>query len=493
MEKNEIAIDVKDMFRRILKRWYLLIIAFILGAAIGAVYDYTNNADMELDNSEATEQSSSDEDKISFDAIQDSADIRNYVSNYQLLQYYNNYVNNSVLMNADTSAMLKRVLTYQIETDNESDFAAFFNIMLDEEAIDEVNNKTGIAKPYVSELFTFHTSGNLNVSNDQVSTANNQASTVNDQNSADSDQNDNVLVFRDDTGKLKFLSVVTVEIIAGDEKQSEQLAKVVDDLFDRKMTTIANSDIVLTKSGDYSQQYQDESLANKKVSVYQNLQNAITNTKSAYEQLSDDEKALADKIIASGGYINDNMKFTASGSDKAVSDSTDEMISEAEESAVQNHFNKKHIAAAGILFLLLTVVIEILLYISDQKVKTDNELSDSWHMDRLGIVKNDEMMQNCLRSIASVVTKRNENIIYLADEANTAGSQNLCEQLQEMLNGKKVVFGTIKESGCDISDLTSADSVIILSKTGRTERKEVKAVMDACRLSETKLLGFVAF
>ena len=463
MEKKEISIDVRDMSRKIFSKWKLMILALVVGIAIGAVFDVVKSLRTKAPEAPVSDMAVQ---ATPYDSFQENAKLRNYITNYNTAKYYESYLNNSVLMNADPSSMYSLSLVYQIDTDSTKDGFLFYDLALDDKALEKAESDTGIKAQYISELIK-----------------------ITDARSADfvkknSENTKDVFIEKDDGGKIIF--EIPVTITGKDKDQCQKLAASVDDLFKRTKAKAESSNTVLTKVSESGKDFVDTNLDASKSSAYQSFQTAVNAAQEAYERLSDLEKDEAGKIIAG--------KSTMEKSVSKILESYGVVVERpAEESHPKVSINRKHLLTGGLVLLLLFIVAEILIYINDQHVKTDDELSNSWNINKLGISHDEETMKNSLNSIAALANKEHYSSIFIADEVESDESRKFYDSLVKMLPDLKITMARINAEGSDISGLAEADSAILFSKAGKTERKEVNAVKLASGLSDTVLTGYVAF
>jgi|GEM_PF-2775719 len=463
MEKKEISIDVRDMFRKIFGKWKLLILALVIGMALGACYDLVRS--MRTKAPETVNQDLNVK-TTPYDKFQENAKLRSYITNYNTAKYYESYLNNSVLMNADPSKMYTLYLVYQIETDNTKDGFLFHDLAMDDKALDKAGENTGIKKEYISEL--------INI---------NDAKSVDflDKKSKDDKE---VVQEKDNNGKIIF--EIPVTITGTDKDQCLKLADAVYDLFNRTKKKAESTNTVLTKVSEYGREYVDTNLDSTKSTAYQTFQAAVTASSDSYERLSDLEKEEAAKIIDGKSTMEESVSKILS-SYGIVTDNT------AVERQTKISIDIKHLIAGALILFLFFIVLEVLIYINDKHVKTDDELSNSWNINKLGSSHDEETMKNSLNSLAALLHKENFKSIFIADEVESEESRKFYDSLLKILPDLKITMSKINAEGSDISGLAEAESVILFSKAGKTERKEVNAVKLACGMSQTILTGYVAF
>lgn len=465
MEQDEVTIDLNDLFKRMFRRWYFLVLAIAIGCAAGFAYDYVSYKKAEASWQAQKEVADTEETGISIEEVEKQASLQNYIGDMELCEYYREYLEKSVLMNADVSDMKQETITYLIETDSEKDYSAFYGLTLDETMLEEASESTGIDEAYISELVSISNPERSDSLADVIAQAASQ-------------QSDSYGTNR----KIQY--VMTVTIVGADESQCQGIAEAAEHLFDRVAKNLANSNLSVTKTGDYLSSYQNDELASKKSSVNESYQTAVSNAKKAYDALSDDEKETADAMLEKGVQWSSVMGSSSAES----SDNNEASIEEAPVLTV----SKKHLAIGAIVMLLLWCVVEVCLYFHDDHVKTESELSDNFGLNRLGSVSDDTTEQYVLKSLSALLAQKKAGSLFLADEIQSEKSEKLCNEIREKNPGMKVSSGSVLSTGSDNSALLESDAVVILSSPDQTKRKDVQTVIQTCQFGGKELLGYVS-
>jgi capsular polysaccharide biosynthesis protein len=474
---DEITVDLKDWFLRVLKKWYLLVLAVIIGAAAAAGIDYSraDSAEQETVSASAqavSGQTSDNTEATTFAELQQHADLQTYSEYVALAENYRDYLKNSVLMNVDATSVAQTSETYLISTDSEKDYAVFYQVTPDKEMLKKASEATGIDDSRISELISI--SSPVRADAVQVSTGSDQNVSLTVDSEDDTDAEEKPIYY-----------VMTVIITGQNEEQCDQLAEAVNDLFARKAATANSSSLSVSLVNEQSRHYQDTSLANNQASICQAYKDALDDAQSIYDSLSDNDKKLADEIISSGKSVDELLTEAKKESVNSASGTDADTVSTANNNSGIHAVSTKHLAIGCVIAAAVMLLIELIYYLLDNHVKTEDEITDTYGISNLGVFRQDTGKQ-LTEFIAAVLEKQKIKRLFLG-ELSEGGSGKLQQLLAEACPDVEILAGDIQES----DQLTASDAVILLTAVNKTKRKDLKKFMNIIRISDTKVLGYV--
>ena len=475
---DEITVDLKDWFRRVLKKWYLLLLAVIIGAAIAAGIDYARTDASEAEPVSASVQETSastanNTEVTTFADLQQHANLQTYSEYVALAENYRDYLENSVLMNVDATSVAQTSETYLISTDSEKDYAVFYQVTPDKEMLKKASEATGIDESRISELISI--SSPVRADAVQVSTG--------------SDQNVSLTVDAEDetdTEEKPIYYVMTATITGQNEEQCDQLAEAVNDLFTRKAASANSSSLSVSLVNEQSRHYQDTTLANKQASICQAYKDALDNAQTIYDSLSDDDKKLADEVISSGKSVDELLTEAKKESVNSTSGMNTDAVSAENNNTVIHAVSAKYLAIGCVIAVVIMLLIELLYYLLDDHVKTEDEIAGTYGISNLGTFRQDTGKQ-LAEFVGAVLEKQKIKRLFLGNLSVGGDS----EQLQQLLAGVcpdvEIVAGDIHKS----DKLTASDAVILLTAVDKTRRKDLNRFIDIIRIGDTRMLGYV--
>lgn len=430
---DEITIDLVDMVFFFLKKWRSLIAVVLIGALLGGAWAMLPNPILE-------------EDEIEAPVLSNMEKALGFRELYRQQKEYNE---ESLLMNMDANRLYRGVITYHVSADKELNMVrAEYNALLNDDVNLLLKEASGydVDLKYIDEL------------------TGNSASIVTDEKGDNSTSTLNVTytVTCDDEEKC----AVMLDVI---REQVEQLQK------------------------ELTRQYTDHSAV--KVS------DMVTQISDGwYIQNQDSKKAQQND------YLDAAMKLEDAFSDDEARYYSVVLLGVEEEAPGLGYYAKKIIVIA---FLggVLWAVWFLMKYLMDRNIKTVGEVLNVSGLFLLGRVKSEKNLKGIdkwLDALQEKTRPRLDESAYVASviDSRKTGDAVLCgnRTAEEVCR----IMGELAQScagliPCDFTFQSSAalkkakevGQVILVARTGKTQKAELLREIELCKMQNVKILGVV--
>lgn len=450
INKGNDEIDLIGFFKVILKRWYIVLIAMIVGAAGLAGYKYKNDKSIADDNStdvSSNTEQADDEKRIEELENKLTTTQRAYVDNVlsyeEKIEHYREYTEKSVLMTIDPSNVIRWVGTFNVESDNinkvlsayqsYTESTAFMQKLIDDTGLD-------IEAKYLSELVGF---------------------SCNSLNNADEEKEDaddsifKISVYALDANTAKELGEKIIELLKEYEKQLNN------DL-------VTNTLEVLDGNVNYTV---DNGLANRQMDINNKILSLCTEKDTKMASFTDEQKELLNLYLGK--------EDTNANSDVKVS--------------------VKYIAFGAVAGAFMVCCILFAIYIFDGKIHTINEIKTKYIIPVLGEqiidIKNNTQFDYIKESIVYKLTKDNiKSACIVSSESIKADDKPMLEELADALKKADIDCSVCDEYGNNIDaykTILDRECAILLEKVNESKFKNVNILLEMMEVENKNIVGMI--
>lgn len=441
---EEIAIDIKELSRRILKKWKGLVIAGLVGAVVMSVVGYgisynkymdgqpVSESELEKDKSNLTQK---EQEKVT----QAYESYKVYKKQYQADLEYNQ---NSLLMKIGTDNATTVELQYYIDngyksvypvieqTNNAADIIAAYSLYLtSDDVIEKIKEKTGedIEDRYLKELIAIEA--------------------------------------LPDTQTMK------ISICADAEELANQIADVLE------QETESYSSQLQAKYGQFE------------VSGANRIQNSILD-ESVYE--------LQQTKIASVSTLRTQME--AIGNDFTENQKTyyealvknDETSDEKFEGKI---ISKRYIILGFALGFIVFIAYVVFRYLMQKEIRNRSDLQDLYHIYTFGVTNNKdgyESTEKIAKQIVACATTNGIHKIGLIGTDDTENTENFLKTLEKRLKNEKIesLCGVgIENISYVLQNVGSAGYVVLVERKDGSLFEDVEKEISMCEKCNIRILG----
>ncbi|WP_027421914.1 hypothetical protein [Lachnobacterium bovis] len=371
--RKEVVVNVKDMLMRIVLKWRSIIVCAIVGMLLlDGVGIYKSHKEVKA--AKEMQKIAQKGGKISYDDVTASlneaekkdAECRFNAYKIYLNKYksYVDYSNKSILMNLDPNKVYQHKFVYKVSQPQEkNDVETTLKSFLSDNDIYESfvkDYKFEDSKEYVSELVRVGDKTSKMSKNDKV-----EVNVANDNS-----------------------KVIQITVTASNDKQVEDLAKIVEDKIENNANLIKsqNDGVTLTKVTDRLIKTSDNEILEQQSNValkMDKINTSIVNNLNNLDELSREYyKAMVKNLSLDE---KDNLVYIDTTDGTISTGNTKNKKVEVEVPSLQL-VNKKLVVLGAALGIFLSLIVLALRYLLDKTLKNETEVRDSFGISVLGVV-----------------------------------------------------------------------------------------------------------
>jgi len=446
MKKVDGVINIKDIFAEIVRKiWIILLCVVLGGGALGGYAIVSNSANASEKPIEETEKELTDD---------EIKDVEEYVRDVRDAAAYEDYLDESILLNVNPYDLYRAELQYVIEASNVTELATLRASYIDYIRYGRLSCDVAADDKKFTE----------NALMDLISTDSN----IDTQNTS--------------------LSVVNILIYAEDEKQAKQLTKSIkkqmDEYAENLSDVLAEHELKLLAENIMSTVNID--LVNYRYNYNNHLYNLEQEIENAELTFTKKQKELAYSMLG-----------------KVLEEDTDEVVEEGDVNVLLYILLGLAAGAVGAIGVIVCV------YFFTDNIKTEKETEQYAGVTHLG---------NCACIKGTVWDKKADSLFYKEKNTNAevgiekivenikkiCKEQGICEitmvgenytDTKESLNSIVAALKYVKiDAQCveNVCDATNTH-IILLECLKKTTNMSVKECIEACNSQEKMLLGYITF
>lgn len=459
INKGNDEIDLIGFFKVILKRWYIVLIAMIVGAAGLGGYKYKNDKSIADNNS--TYVSSNTEQVDMEKRIEElenkltttqRAYVDNVLSYEEKIEHYREYTEKSVLMTIDPGNVIQWVGTFYVESDNiNKALSAYQSYIESRDFMQKLIDDTGLdmEAKYLSELVVF--------SCDSLNNAD-----------ADEEKKD-----PDD-------AIFKISLYASDENAAKELGEKIVELlkeYEKQLNNdlVANTLEVLDGNVNYTV---DNGLADKQTDIYNKLLSLCTEKDARMVNFTNEQKELLNLYkgikVQAVDKVNTNVN-----SDVKIS--------------------VKYIVFGAVAGAFIVCCILFAIYIFDGKIHTINEIKTKYIIPVLGEqiidIKNNAQFDYIKESIVYKLTKDNiKATCIVSSESIKADDKPMLEELADALKKADIDCSVCDNYGNNIDaykTILDRECAILLEKINVSKFKNINNLLEIMEVENKNIVGMI--
>ena len=428
---NAKVIDIHDIitYLKHKKKKYFLFV-FIIGFIVGGTFNVISTSRNKSASANNSEQSNLEAARATL-SEEKASQTESVYKNYILFQNSLDTINSSSILSTNSKTGVQNVLTYYIESKNNSNSVAqaIKSMFFDEKLTSNINNqlKTKIDDETLKQFINF------DIKESKTNKNNNEGS-----------NNSNVVFSITIFAKNKSqLSIIT----SNSTKQVNELVKkliklnssIKCQLLGTSVSKISESDVLDLRS----------SLANRITDIttaMNNLKNLLDSNQQSYFDLllsqSKSTKTTTAKQTSSGVSIIQVCKYAFS---------------------------------LAILFEIIYLLIVVVSYVLSNKLHSTNEVHDLLHLNIISLVKNKDDINNAINELDYYLNGKKESTAL----STSLESPNLLDQMKVLSNECSLkVINSYPVTKKDYDELTKLNNVILVEKIGASNTKEIKKLIE---------------
>lgn len=442
--RDNIEIDLKDLAKKILSRWKILILVMVLGAAVGGAYGYANRG--EEDNEQVTDMAALEaalSDKEIME-VKNAVDI--YTDYKKIHDETETYQNNSILMSINTNQTPIARTMYLISDYEEDDV-----YLTDLSVVDN------IVALYQNMLYEDDVAGSVVASVESV---------VNREYAKE-------LYSVNKTGK----SMLVLQAMGTNKQQAEAILDTVSDKLVEKSTTVRR--FIPHSITEVSKTYQsiyDASITSRK-------QNLI----SSLDSLNKSMIAVPSSLTAA-----QKSYYTALLEEKDINFGIErqEVVQEGFGSIIKY----SGLGAVGLAFLLVFVI--AIKYIMSPAIRTTDDLRCAFGLPVLGCIKSGshDELEMLSYSIAAGAKKEDVDKICFIGAAEGAAVEEKKSQIIALMSDKNISAlsaSDILGNTGSVEKVTESKGVVLFEKIGASAFDDIARELELCKNCGVKVIGTV--
>lgn len=526
---DEKAIDLRDMFAELLRKWKQILTAAVLGAVIGCAAACVKESNsQQIQNDPVAVTSAVDSTRAALDepTVANVEELYlQYIDARKQLQIYTNQYMNSLYNSFDPD----NTLTYQIEYTYESDQTgialSYIQQTLSVEDLQSIGAIYGLNPENYRNVdvvsitdqennIASGTVGNADAIHDGENTDTIHGGDNTEEPAATSDADSNSLIIIQSSYKGLF----RVTIAADSQQHAEQTADIVEKAITRHTEDLANNGVTISLHKT-SEQY----VTSDRAAWRSNLQadSAVYNVMQKVNALSDDSKAYFNALV-NDDLSGQNEQNTEKNMESAAgTEDTSELTEDSAASTGTVVSGKSVVKYSGIGFiagLALIIFLYILIYVCSDTIKTPDDLEQLCGMPVLGHLYNDPVYHGISGkvnhaadrmefhgSIPSLTTRlpltairisnrmANDNIknIYLIADRLSDNESDILQQLQNQPQLKAHTISTIAfdKNYNLVENISKQDAFIILGKLKNSQTSTINNLIQVASETGARFLG----
>lgn len=476
MEEREI--DLVDLIADILSHWRGVLVCMLIGAllmgGISYLKSYQRAEQVQVEETMPEERAQEVE-----ELLKDSEKMAVYavIDDEQKYAWYQQYIENSVLMQADPYKIPKIEMLFKIQMDDMGQSymlrSVYEDLVNGVGMFQWVEEQTGISAASAVELISAQGKSNILVLNGVQET---------------------------ELGN-DFLKVV---ILHSDEAECEKLAQAVKDYMEQQHELLTqelgtHEVVLLSKSAGV---VMDTGIRDRQMS-YSNMKiTLLTNCARAKEAFTEEQQIYYDLLKGGDGILED-------GEDAAT---------ETETVAGRTSISVKYVIVGAVLFAFVYVGIFFVMYILNGKLRAADELQKLYHIAQLGLIVKDggkkkffidrwiaalrnrnrrgftreQSLELAATAVKISAGKHELNTIYLMGCNLKAGAEAVCQKLKEMLEQENIsvtILDNVLYDAEAMEKLEGAKGVVLVEKAASTMYDEVTCELEVVSRQGIKVLG----
>ncbi len=436
-KKNVIFVDIRDLFKEIIRKIWLVIIFAVAFSIILTGYQYSK--DKKASNMEnKTVEIAADQLQLS-EAEQQSID--DYFYYDSILKTKTDYFENSISMNLKFDDLDSVVLSFTI--DNYSDELElrsikdrlYFYFTRGEMVSQMYAKDSSIEEKYLQELLKYQTGSSTSYSD-----------------------------------------AFTVIIYGADEKQADNISA----LLQQTLAEYANQKgFSIQLVSEAKSKMVDYDVLNRQNTIWNDILTTRTRKKEIY-----------DKLTANAMTVVENANNTKSQQEQeAEKEAVKSENKQAEQTPVT--INKKMIALGAILGAIIGILVVFLLYLINGKVKTTEDIK-AIHGLRSLTKKNKADEEYTVAKIKACTNETSREIIFSAELDSQKEYAKSCMNLLESMGYKTKLVGNIASDAKAVGALDESKLVVLIESVKVSKYADVAEKIEQCRELNVDIIGYAA-
>lgn len=502
-EGNRKSVDIGGSLAYILVHWKAVLIAAVLCAVICGGYGYVkkHNTPVETEAS-IDEQVESLRGKLAEeDALYVEQIFRQNQLYYSELNYWNAYLEKSLLHKLNPSDYVERVVQYSVQSDTTAGILSFNSSLI---GYEEYNT---LARAYGAEAGT-DTIKDLVIISDIGSDKNTSDGTQTAVTPAGGILVGEQVEENEPDGTHLYQGVFAVTLIAPDETKASAMEAAMDGIITAKTAQLSENGVEV-----YSEKVSSSTMKNDARYLLSLQQSAISPLISLQSNRSSFVKNTVDTLDEENRGYYDLLVKAQQTEDTAAADAP---------KAVKKISVKKYAAAGGALGLILSVIALFLLFVCRDIIRTESEITDNFRIpvlqslqiarkrNKADVIKNlgvrlllgdktKKLSGDTLRALEAEICRRMEGfgagVLYIANESGSKEIAKAIEALSTSLKGRgmQVAYGNPVADSADYRVLLDTDAVLCVEELNKASKRSLKELTDVCRRNEMPVIGCAVF
>ncbi|MGN0168947.1 MAG: hypothetical protein ACI4AB_12990 [Acetatifactor sp.] len=485
MEEREI--DLIDLIADILSHWRGVLVCMLIGALLMGGFSYVRSyqsaKEVLVEEMTPEEEITPDKRLTELEEQLKASEVmavRTVIDDEQEYVQYQQYIENSVLMQADPYNISRIEMLFKIQMDDMGQSymlrSVYEDLVNGVGMLQWVEEQTGISAVSADELITAQAKSNVYVLNGGQETELG---------------NDSLKVI----------------ILHSDEAECEKMARAVKDYIKQQHELLAQElgahEVVLLS--ETAGTVMDTGLRDRQISYSNTKMTLLTNCAKAKEAFTENQQVYYELLRGEDGILEEDKEGG-------------ETEAEVETVAQRPSISKKYVVVGAVLFAFVYAGVFFVLYILNGKLRAADELQKLYHISQLGLIVKDEgkkkffidrwidalrnrnkrqftgeqSLELAATAVKISAKKQELDTICLMGCDLKAGAETVCRKLKEMLEQENIsvmVLDNVLYDAEAMEKLGGAKGVVLVEKAASTMYDEITRELELVSRQGIKILG----